>query len=134
MRKIKFRAWSKHDKQMMYRGVYDINWYATEYNDENGCHCLRPIKSDDRHSLELMQYTGLKDKNGKEIYEKDIINDTKFDEKAEILFKDGGFGFKLIPEKEHYDFIAFSGHSYLKQILETFEIIGNIHENPELYE
>lgn len=83
---------------------------------------------------EAEQCTGLKDKNGKLIYEGDILkivlHSTQhkpfaFQEKAVVEFKEGAFG--------HKDFV---GHASLNHYAPgvTFEIIGNIHENPELLE
>lgn len=64
-----------------------------------------------------MQYTGLKDKNGKEIYEGDIL-----DGKLEVSFKDGMFGF--------FSPTHFIGLNLLP--INFREVIGNIYENPEL--
>lgn len=73
--------------------------------------------------LELMQFIGLKDKNGKEIYEGDI-----FDSPAKIKFKvvwyiDGWFYQNVKDEKP-------IGH--LIEVAKDWKIIGNIYENPEL--
>lgn len=45
MREIKFRAWD--GKRFLYRGLHDRNWYATPYNDENGCNCVRGCMPND---------------------------------------------------------------------------------------
>ena len=75
------------------------------------------------------QFTGLKDKNGKEIYEGDIAKIILFNvlgipiEKVnEIIFRSGCFG---ITEKEQFK-------SFEEFIKEQVEVIGNIYENPEL--
>lgn len=76
------------------------------------------------------QYTGIKDKNGKEIYENDICNiSQKIDMKIIVDYKDAGFGWS-----DKYNNLAFRGHGYLRQILEDIEVIGNRFENPELLE
>lgn len=80
---------------------------------------LSPEDHKFEHEVELMQFTGLLDKNGKEIYEGDIIELDGY--KYEILFIDG----------------EYCGKSMLSEQLQMFEIvngevIGNIYENPDL--
>ena len=64
MRKIKFRIWDKTDKKMYYSpGITGLHsWFGSFFNESIG----------DKHAV-LMQFTGLKDKNGKEIYESDVL-------------------------------------------------------------
>ena len=80
----------------------------------------------------LMQFTGLKDKNGKEIYEGDVMQDKNVlmkgvDEFGEMVFKDGKFQLKI-------HMVGKDGYNYFDLIncWDDFEIIGNIYENPEL--
>lgn len=121
MRAIKFRAWDKEYQEMKYNAeqAYD------------GCGQLHAIDCFgqllEEENYKVMQYTGLKDKNGKEIYEGDIVN-YSHPRTNEIIrtvtFKHGAFGIEGIYEKTH---IIFGN------ILDShIEVIGNIYENPEL--
>ena len=69
----------------------------------------------------LMQYTGMKDKNGVEIYEGDIIEGSHD-------FGPGGF----VRRKDQVSFHPELGYLWDYWVLPTLEVIGNVHENPEL--
>lgn len=116
-RVIKFRAWDKEEKKMYFdvQNNYDNIREQTCFQDNN---------------LELMQYTGLKDKNGKEIYEGDILK-TPRNRKARVVFGNGAFWFVGFPfyEKSFFD---KQSKTWKSQNAEKWEVIGNIHENPEL--
>ena len=125
-REIKFRAWDKKNKEM----INDIAIYP-EYDwvvqSDNDALCERERAEDGQ--IILMQYTGLKDKNGKEIYEGDIVKfDTTWNEKdweniiGEVRFNEGCF---VITDKNgnHYEEVRHT---------DEIEIIGNIYENKEL--
>ena len=110
MREIKFRFWDDKVKKYIY---HDEIFYTGAIEIHN---CGKII---------LEQFTGLKDKNGKEIYENDII---LIDEKNyKMIFEDGCF------QLDHYDNgDYYSGGDPLFTDYEKSEKIGNIHENPEL--
>lgn len=72
-REIKFRAWNKREQVMLYRNLTDRNWYYTPANDDEGCHTAYSAKPEDRINFHIMQFTGLKDKNGIDIHEDDLI-------------------------------------------------------------
>lgn len=109
-REIKFRAWSVYDQKMFYdvQETYDSYW-------EQSFGSLL-----DNEDWFVMQYTGLKDKNGKEIYEGDILKGDEPGFNDVVVYKEN----KFILEPLGDDCIYW----------ELTEVIGNIYENPELLE
>ena len=112
MREIKFRAWGKINKEMF--NVKSINFQERRIYRNTVSYC----KFND---IELMEYTGLKDMDGKEIYEGDILFESFREEYFKVVFENGSFraeadGYSL--DLEDYDDIC--------------EVVGNIYENPEL--
>ena len=111
-REIKFRAWGINTKKL---------YKPFELKDI----MKRLIESDETIAkFELMQYTGLKDKNGKEIYEGDIIEQN--DKIGEVTFANGKFQlYKNVEFGSGFCDIDYRSVVYV-------EIIGNIYKNPEL--
>lgn len=126
MREIKFRAWDKEDKQMF--NVIMIAWpqgreIRTIVSGKGGS-CPDPI---------LMQYTGIKDKNGKEIYEGDVVTYPNPLCKGEVKFGEYEFGDYDTYQKGcgfYIDAVERSSCGAFKG--NDIEIIGNIYSNPEL--
>jgi uncharacterized phage protein (TIGR01671 family) len=120
-REIKFRAWNPDDNRMEYPLVF-----AT-CNDG----VFKPLIScvDGNRAYKdypIMQSTGLKDKNGKDVYEGDIISSKQWNPREyKVIFEDGEFCFVSIKgvEKPYTNPIHY---------VENFSVIGNIYENPEL--
>jgi uncharacterized phage protein (TIGR01671 family) len=126
MRDIKFRAWDKRDKQMWYRRWFDLNWYSTIDPSENDIE--KPIELLDRQHMIIMQYTGIKDKNRVEIYESDIVIWDLGE--YEVKFSSFAGGWICKDDKDDFD----CPRLYMLNNSSRIEVIGNIHENPELLE
>jgi uncharacterized phage protein (TIGR01671 family) len=131
MRDLKFRAW---DSQNMFisPSLSDGSQYLGSWFEAHSI-----LHSEFGKQNEIMQYTGLKDRNGNEIYEGDIIKRTqhidghfvdRIFETYEVSYNNeiAGFEYKPIENKHYkqYTVRPFGG--------EELEIIGNIHQNKEL--
>lgn len=117
MREIKFRAWDKKEKKMIlpmgkvqptlaYINFHDLTAQAIFYR------------------WELMQYTGLQDSKGKEIYEGDLIGEKGYF--VEVIFRDGAFA-NPIDGNPIIDWI----YARSRRGIDT-EVIGNIYEDEAL--
>ena len=123
MREIKFRCWDRFKQRW---SNYKINDSTVYFMDKNtgvwyGSYNKR------YKDFNLMQYTGLKDKNNKEIYEGDIVKLRNNHGIGVVKYYDewGAFVVEYIKPRP----LAVLGMNYYK---EDIEIIGNIYENPEL--
>lgn len=119
MREIKFRAWDKELEKMH----YDIEYI---YDDVvTSCASFGDIL-EDTERFNVMQYTGLKDQNGKEIYEGDIVHFKTLRSKEYIgevkSYEDAASFFVVV--KEHY--------MECLDAVYDLEVLGNIYENKEL--
>ncbi len=115
MREIKFRAWDKKDKEM-YSWDRISKEFTLEYFEEE--------------SLEFMQYTGLKGKNGVEIYFDDAL--TNGEVTRLVIWREEDSQIQLSVNDDNYD----NRIKLTQQVIDTFglTICGNIYENPELLE
>ena len=130
MREIKFRAWHKDDKR--YIEFYKLGfledgslWYLQEI-DENE-NDINPRFFEHKDDWDLMEYTGVKGKNGVEIYDGSIVRFTVDEYNTreyveEVVYSDGAFwcGNWLLFDAKMND--------------DDLEVLGNIYENPELLE
>lgn len=123
MREIKFRAWHKGKKIIGNVLGIDILHKEIFFSNEN-VDCYEHV---DFKNIELMQYTELKDKNNKEIYEGDIVKLRNNHGIGVVKYYDewGAFVVEYVKSKP----LVVLGMSYYK---EDIEVIGNIYENPEL--
>lgn len=119
MRTIKFRAWCTNLDNISFSNgdhmEYDITLVEGKYASVESGWDIHGT-----YDFPIMQYTGLKDKKGKEIYEGDIVNEGIDDMNYEVVFTQGGF---WLDERDNETGWPDSG---------DIEIIGNIYENPEL--
>ena len=114
----KFRAWSKTEKIMS--NVKKIDFW----NGEVDARCFEETEIE---KIELMQSTGLFDKNGQEIFEGDITASGNYPIKGVVEFRtDLGMWVNCLKGYDYYE--------YLGNVASGIEIISNIHENPELLE
>ena len=132
MREIKFRGWDEKNKEM----VDNINLLFSNHLNE----CFEEYEE---CGLKIMQYTGLKDKNGQEICEGDILYISQMgvisnsfeahDENRKVLFYEGSFCIENYAKSENLDIENHYGIG-LYHTPDELEVIGNIYENPELLE
>ena len=146
MRMIDFRAWDKKKSEIV--DVMDIDFSGKKVGvcnvpkrmfKDGRLHTIHSIERD-WSEVELMQYTGLEDKNNTEIFEGDIVKRT-------YLFN-GGYGEthtgEVVYDKEYARYVISRPQKHIepknediRNILSdksTYEVIGNIYENPELLE
>jgi uncharacterized phage protein (TIGR01671 family) len=123
MREIKFRAWDKTTLSMfwsLHESVKDSpNWNSVFWGKIDA----------DPDNYDVMQYTGLKDKNGKQIYEGDVIEYVEYHRPEPdssqlfvVSYNNGGFYLSSLEDNEYDDDLGIS----------PVEVVGNIYENPEL--
>jgi len=120
MREIKFRAWDKDEKKMRI--------FHVDNAIETGWHYHYLLEDE---SVKLQQYTGLKDKNGKEIYEGDIV-----EYKENWLESESGIDERFIHEVSwEVESFVLKNHgllSELRDLKNKIKVIGNIYENKDL--
>ena len=133
MRELKFRAWDKHNKIFLYTGMFNIRIDTgdLQVNGSDGV----------VGGVEISQFTGLQDKNGKDIYEGDVLQYADITTDKWLILGEKTIGVvkwkqgdcSLSPqdiEQNHKNGNYYAYWGFIEQI----EIIGNIYENPELLE
>ena len=126
MKEFKMKAWLKKEKKMVAIIGIDFNYEYIRYT-ENGNLFNENYKTAEFKDIELLQFSGAKDKAGQKLYEADVIkfNDGIDDIYGLISYDDEDGSYRV-----SYENIT----EHLSNLEGDFEIVGNIFENPDLHE
>ena len=126
MKEFKIKAWLKKENKMVAIIRIDLNYQYIRYTDDGNLF-KDDYKIAEFKDIELLQFTGAKDKTGQELYEADVIkfNDGIDDIYGLISYDDEDGTYRV-----SYENIT----EHLSDLEGDFEIIGNIFENPNLHE
>lgn len=118
MRPIKFKAWDKAKKEWIFGWPFHVIGEVALFD------LLKQYSLENLNDIEVVQFTGLLDKNAKEIYDGDILAREYFSHWV-VCWKDAGFHLYNVCNPQQ-TFVLFNPWGR--------EVIGNIYENPELLE
>lgn len=128
MREIKFRVWDNGLMKKFVRIPFYLNCegYVYKDNDPHGVDMSGKRSVSPMQNVIAMQFTGLKDKNGKEVYEGDLITWPHLNnlETCEVYYNESEFAFVARPINKNIEL-----ESWLDS---TCKVIGNVFENPDL--
>ena len=126
MKELKIKAWLKKEKKMVAIIGIDFNYEYIRYT-EDGNLFNENYKTVAFKDIELLQFSGAKDKAGQELYEADVI---KFNDGIDDIYGLISYDDEDATYRVSYENIT----EHLSDLEEDFEIVGNIFENPDLHE
>ena len=126
MKEFKMKAWLKKEKKMVAIIGIDFNYEYIRYT-EDGNLFNENYKTAAFKDIELLQFTGAKDKAGQEVYEADVI---KFNDGIDDIY-----GLISYDDEDAVYCVSYENVTeHLSNMAGDFEIVGNIFENPDLHE
>ena len=126
MREFKMKAWLKKENKMVSIIGIDLNYQYIRYSDDGNLF-KDDYKIAEFKDIELLQFTGAKDKAGQEVYEADVI---KFNDGIDDIY-----GLISYDDEDAVYCVSYENVTeHLLNMAGNFEIVGNIFENPDLHE
>ena len=126
MKEFKMKAWLKKENKMVSIIGIDLNYQYIRYTDDGNLF-KDDYKIAEFKDIELLQFTGVKDKAGQEVYEADVI---KFNDGIDDIY-----GLISYNDEDAVYCVSYENVTeHLSNMAGDFEIVGNIFENPNLHE
>ena len=126
MKEFKMKAWLKKENKMVSIIGIDLNYQYIRYSDDGNLF-KDDYKIAEFKDIELLQFTGAKDKAGQEVYEADVI---KFNDGIDDIY-----GLISYNDEDAVYCVSYENViEHLSNMAGDFEIVGNIFENPNLHE
>ena len=126
MREFKMKAWLKKENKMVSIIGIDLNYQYIRCSDDGNLF-KDDYKIAEFKDIELLQFTGAKDKAGQEVYEADVI---KFNDGIDDIY-----GLISYDDEDAVYCVSYENVTeHLSNMAGDFEIVGNIFENPDLHE
>ncbi|HCE33432.1 YopX family protein [Fusobacterium sp.] len=126
MKEFKMKAWLKKENKMVSIIGIDLNYQYIRYTDDGNLF-KDDYKIAEFKDIELLQFTGVKDKAGQEVYEADVI---KFNDGIDDIY-----GLISYDDEDAVYCVSYENVTeHLSNMAGDFEIVGNIFENPNLHE
>ena len=126
MKELKIKAWLKKENKMVSIIGIDFNYEYIRYTEDDNLF-NENYKTAEFKNIELLQFTGLKDNGGQELYEADVI---KFNDGIDDIY-----GLISYDDEDAVYCVSYENVTeHLSEREGDFEIVGNIFENPDLHE